>query len=97
MKGAQQAYIVTKDTTVRKWGNGLGLHIPKTIAKRLDLTVGDNIEFNVDEQDNIKLSIQSKEDKLVIEDLTMDDLFTPHDQPIAPEDPWGISTGLEIL
>lgn len=97
MKGVQQTYTITKDTTVRKWGNGLGLHIPKTIAKRLDLTVGDNIEFNVDGQDNIKLAIQSKEDKLVIEDLTMDDLFSPQDQLMAPEDPWGISTGLETL
>lgn len=97
MKGVYSQQPISTDTTIRKWGNGLGLHIPKRVTLRLGLTAGDNIVFDIDQENKITLSVQPQEDKLVIEDLTMDDLFSPHDQQIAPEDPWGVSTGLESI
>ena len=36
-------------STVRKWGNSLGIRLPKAVAEQADLTDGTDIEFAVDE------------------------------------------------
>jgi len=32
-------------TTLQKWGNSLGIRVPKTIAEQLHLTTGTTVEF----------------------------------------------------
>jgi antitoxin MazE len=33
-------------TTVQKWGNSLGIRIPKSVAEQVDLTTGTRVEFD---------------------------------------------------
>ena len=33
-------------TTLQKWGNSLGIRLPKAIADQLDLTTGTQVEFD---------------------------------------------------
>jgi antitoxin MazE len=33
-------------TTLQKWGNSLGIRVPKTIAEQLHLTPGTTVEFD---------------------------------------------------
>lgn len=33
---------------VRKWGNGLGILLPRAIVKELGIEAGDELEFDVD-------------------------------------------------
>jgi antitoxin MazE len=35
-------------TQVSKWGNSLGLRLPKSVAREADLTEGDTVEVSVD-------------------------------------------------
>lgn len=42
-------------TTVRKWGNSLGVRIPKAIAEQASLGEGSAVEVSVDEAGNITI------------------------------------------
>jgi antitoxin MazE len=33
-------------TTVQKWGNSLGIRIPKSVAEQVDLATGTEVEFD---------------------------------------------------
>ncbi len=35
-------------TTLQKWGNSLGIRVPKAIAEQLDLKSGTEVEFDTD-------------------------------------------------
>jgi antitoxin MazE len=35
-------------TTVQKWGNSLGIRIPKSVAEQVNLRAGTTVEFNTD-------------------------------------------------
>jgi antitoxin MazE len=34
-------------TTVQKWGNSLGIRVPKAVAEQVDLKTGSRIQFDV--------------------------------------------------
>ena len=39
--------MATAETKIKQWGNSLGLVIPKEIAKREDLNVGDVVKVEI--------------------------------------------------
>lgn len=45
---------------VRKWGNGLGILLPRAIVKELGIEAGDELEFDVDNGQIIFSLIQKK-------------------------------------
>jgi antitoxin MazE len=56
-------------TTVQKWGNSLGIRVPKSIAEQVNLTNGTEVEF---ETSNGVLTIRPKRkrrSKLKLSDL----------------------------
>ena len=95
MKGVYSQQPISTDTTIRKWGNGLGLHIPPRVTLRIGLTARANIVFDIDEENRVTLSVKPPPEKLVIEYLTLDDQFSRHHPQIAPADPWHVPTALE--
>ena len=36
-------------TNVSKWGNSLGIRIPNTLAKQLDITDGEQVELTIED------------------------------------------------
>ena len=53
-------------TQVQKWGNSLGVRIPKEIAKQCNIGPGSHIEISIDESNNIVMSFEySKLDQLL--------------------------------
>ena len=72
--------------TVNKWGNSLGIRLPKTIAEQLDL------------QDGATVEIELRDDEIVIKRhrhtlATMLSEITPEN--IHSETDWGAPTGKE--
>ena len=54
------------EAKLQKWGNSLGLRIPSTILKSLDLKVGDVI--NINEEDNKIVIIKKEKSKYSLQD-----------------------------
>jgi len=66
-------YIVNLKVKAQKWGNSLGMRIPKIIAEELSLTDGTTLELEVDGK---KLIVyQAKKNKFKLQDLLS--LITP--------------------
>lgn len=74
-------------TCVLKWGNSLGIRLPKTLAKLLGVDQGDEIEMTVEKD---KMTIQKKTENL--ENLLAG--ITPEN--IHKEINWGKPVGREI-
>jgi predicted nucleotidyltransferase len=54
-------------TKVNKWGNSLGIRIPKKIVDKLQLVEGKEIEFTYNEKDEVVLNLYNP-------DLTIDEI-----------------------
>lgn len=58
-------------TAVRKWGNSLGVRIPKNIASQIELTDGNKIELTVENNIiNIKKSNQQETLESLVSTIT---------------------------
>ncbi|MEM6280694.1 MAG: AbrB/MazE/SpoVT family DNA-binding domain-containing protein [Chloroflexota bacterium] len=73
---------------VNRWGNSLGIRLPKTIAEQLDL------------QDGAIVDVELRDDEIVIKRrrYTLDDMLeqiTPEN--VHGETDWGTPTGKEQL
>jgi antitoxin MazE len=73
-------------TLISKWGNSLGLRIPKTLAAELNVGEGDAVDVAVE---NGALIIRPSRTRYTIEELVAD--MTPED-----ETDWGPASGKEI-
>ena len=49
---------------VRKWGNGLGILLPRAIVKELGIEAGDELEFDVDNGQIIIFDPEKDKDRL---------------------------------
>lgn len=68
-----EAPKVIETRTVQKWGNGLGVLLPKSMIQSLGLVKGDTLDFSVEgQQVTVK---NNKEEKLIIPDLKLEDLL----------------------
>jgi antitoxin MazE len=75
-------------TQVSKWGNSLGLRIPKNLAQELQMTDGDAVEIAVE---NGALIVRPEKKRYTIEELVAD--LTPDDRG---EIDWGPPVGKEV-
>ncbi|MEO1438812.1 MAG: AbrB/MazE/SpoVT family DNA-binding domain-containing protein [Chloroflexota bacterium] len=74
--------------TVNRWGNSLGIRLPRTITEQLDL------------QDGAVVDVELRDDEIVIKRrrYTLDDMLsqiTPEN--VHEETDWGTPTGKEQL
>lgn len=56
---------------VRKWGNSIGIRIPKVFAKKIGINSGSEVEIDVSDNKIVVFKTQKKLDKLL-------DKITPH-------------------
>jgi antitoxin MazE len=75
-------------TQVSKWGNSLGLRIPKNLAQELQMADGDAVEIAVE---NGALIVRPEKKRYTIEELVAD--LTPDDRG---EIDWGPPVGKEV-
>ena len=75
-------------TQVSKWGNSLGLRIPKSLAQELQMADGDAVEIAVE---NGALVVRPEKKRYTIEELVAD--ITPENR--HDEIDWGKPVGKE--
>ncbi|MEE3625534.1 AbrB/MazE/SpoVT family DNA-binding domain-containing protein [Nitrospirillum sp. BR 11752] len=75
---------------ISRWGNSLGLRVPKDIAKEVGLTEGDRVEV-VAEQGRIVIALARPRYRLA--DLLVG--MTPHDMGGTFD--WGEDVGREVV
>ncbi len=78
-------------TTIQKWGNSLGVRIPKEIARQVSLGEGSVISFSV-EKNALVLSLPKKKQYTLKSLLKGFDKKTQH--PLAD---WGSDVGREAI
>lgn len=64
---------IVETRTVQKWGNGLGILLPKSMIDSFGLVKGDTLNFAVEEQ---KVTIKSNKEKLIIPEFKLEDLLS---------------------
>ncbi len=73
---------------IARWGNSLGIRIPKQIAEQVKLNEGDEIEISIDEN---RLILIPQKKKYTLEEL-LDGMTDEH---LHSEVDWGESVGRE--
>ncbi len=73
---------------IARWGNSLGIRIPKQIAEQVKLNEGDEIEISTDEN---RLILIPQKKKYTLEEL-LDGMTDEH---LHSEVDWGESVGRE--
>ncbi len=73
---------------IARWGNSLGIRIPKQIAEQVQLNEGDEIEISTDEN---RLILIPQKKKYTLEEL-LDGMTDEH---LHSEVDWGESVGRE--
>mgnify|MGYP000249080348 FL=1 len=64
---------------VRKWGNGLGILLPRAIVKELGIEAGDELEFDIDNGQIIIFDPKKDKDRLRIPRYKLEDLLAGYD------------------
>ena len=86
--------MVKRDDSVKarlqKWGNSLGIRIPSSLLKTLNLKNNDQVDINY-EDDKIIIS-KSKKNKISLEDRFKEN----NGENLAKEFNWDLSRGKEI-
>jgi antitoxin MazE len=76
--------------TLHRWGNSVGLRLPKPLLKQLGLTEGSKVEVKI--EDNRLVIEQSGRRRYTMAELL--EGFTPDDRP--GEVDWGPPVGREV-
>ena len=79
------------DVTVSKWGNSLGIRIPKSISEDLRLREGSSLSLEP-RRNGYLLRVAQPRVSYLIEDL----VEQMRDEPEADEIDWGAPTGAEV-
>ena len=80
-----------KTTSIKKWGNGAGVLLPKVILDMLSIKTDDSVEFSVDEQNIIISPVRRKH-------LTLAERFANFEGTTKQEEYWTDNpTGKEIF
>ena len=84
-------YTLRMTTTIQKWGNSLGLRIPKEFARRVDIREGSSISFLI-EKDTLILKRSRKQE------YTLDGLLRNFDKKSQHKlVDWGSDVGTEVI
>lgn len=67
-------YCINMEATIKKWGNSLGLRIPKNLAQGLHIDEGSNVELLLEDDKIVilrkeKISLQEKLDMISPENI----------------------------
>jgi len=76
-------------TQLSKWGNSLGLRIPKSVAREVRLDEGDTVQVSVD---NGAIVIRASRPRYALDDLVR--RITPKNR--HDENDWGAPVGDEV-
>lgn len=76
-------------TQISKWGNSLGLRLPKSVAREAQLDEGDTVEVSVD---NGAIVIRPTRPEYTLDELVA--RITPRNR--HRESDWGASLGHEV-
>lgn len=71
-----QPMVKNEIKTVRKWGNGLGVLLPKSMIENYDLKIGDDLKFVF--KDN-KFVVENNKEVLNIPDFSLKDLMKEYE------------------
>ena len=72
-----QSMVKNEVKTVRKWGNGLGILLPKSMIDNYDLKIGDDLKFIFE---NDKFIIENNKEVLNIPEFSLEDLMKEYEQ-----------------
>lgn len=72
-----QSMVKNEVKTVRKWGNGLGILLPKSMIDNYDLKIGDDLKFIFE---NDKFVIENNKEVLNIPEFSLEDLMKEYEQ-----------------
>ena len=72
-----QPMVKSEIKTVRKWGNGLGILLPKSMIDNYGLKIGDDLKF-VFEDD--KFVVENNKEVLNIPEFSLEDLMKEFEQ-----------------
>ena len=90
-----QPMVKNEIKTVRKWGNGLGILLPKSMIDNYDLKIGDDLKFIFE---NDKFVVENNKEVLNIPEFSLEDLMKEYEQYDREVYNWGVLTpvGREI-
>ena len=90
-----QPMVKKEIKTVRKWGNGLGILLPKSMIDNYDLKIGDDLKFIFE---NDKFVVENNKEVLNIPEFSLEDLMKEYEQYDREVYNWGVLTpvGREI-
>jgi antitoxin component of MazEF toxin-antitoxin module len=71
-----QAMVKNEIKTVRKWGNGLGILLPKSMIDNYDLKIGDDLKFVFE---NDKFVVENNKEVLNIPEYSLEELMKEYD------------------
>ena len=84
-----QPMVKNEIKTVRKWGNGLGILLPKSMIDNYDLKIGDDLKF-VFEDD--KFVVENNKEVLNIPEFSLKDLVKEYELYDREVYDWGALT-----
>ena len=71
-----QPMVKNEIKTVRKWGNGLGILLPKSMIENYDLKIGDNLKFVFKDD---KFVVENNKEVLNIPEFSLTDLMKEYE------------------
>ncbi|ENI9073012.1 hypothetical protein ABZ143_002808 [Listeria monocytogenes] len=91
-----QPMVKNEIKTVRKWGNGLGILLPKSMIDNYDLKIGDDLKFIFE---NDKFVVENNKEVLNIPEFSLEDLMKEYEQYDREVYNWEVLTpvGREIF
>ena len=91
--------ISISNANVSKWGNSLGVRLPKALTEEMNVEAGDKIHFTVTEHGVFTCRIVKKRAiKTPIPVQSLEELFADfHEETRLEEFDWGQDIGLERL
>lgn len=71
-----QPMVKNEIKTVRKWGNGLGILLPKSMIENYDLKIGDDLKFVFKDD---KFVVENNKEVLNIPEFSLTDLMKEYE------------------
>lgn len=83
--------VIKKTTSIKKWGNGAGILLPKVILDMLSIKINDPVEISIKEQNIIISPVRKKH-------LTLAERFANYEGKTKQEEYWSDGpTGKEVF
>ncbi len=79
-------------TKIQKWGNSQGIRLPREVLRKIDISIGDNVDVSIYHGEIIVKPVKVTRGKYTLKNLlkNIPDDYRPH------EIQWGAPAGKEI-